>query len=73
MTEAEIKRYANEAVSDSGADFSVASIEYDGSEAWNISMHCPRCGDFTFTARQCGDSPISEQIQSNIQTHAVTH
>jgi hypothetical protein len=73
MTEAEIERYANEALTKSGADLSVSSIEDDGSEAWNVSMHCPRCGDFLFTVRQCGDTPISEQINSNIQTHAVTH
>ena len=73
MTEAEIEREANGALTESGAGLSLASIEYDGIEAWNISLHCPRCGDFHFTVRQCGDSPVSEQIKSNIQTHTVGH
>ena len=73
MTEAEIERYAEEELRALGADFSVASIEEAGDEAWDISMRCPRCGDFHFTVRECGDSPISEQIKSNLRTHTAAH
>lgn len=73
MTKAEIERYIEEALSALSTKLSVASIEYDGVEAWNISMKCPQCGDFSFSVRQCGDTSIQEQIKSNLQSHAAAH
>jgi hypothetical protein len=73
MTEAEIKRYLTADPSAHAANLSATSVEYDGVEAWNISMRCPRCGEFSFKVRECGDTSIQDQIKSQLRTHAAAH
>jgi hypothetical protein len=73
MTEAEIKQYIKEDLKSLDLNLSVKSIEDDGAGAWSISTKCPRCGNVDFTVREYGDSPIKEQIQAQLHTHAVTH
>jgi phage FluMu protein Com len=73
VTKAEIEQYIEEDLKSLDLNLSVKSIEHDGAGAWNISMKCPRCGNVDFTVRQYGDSPIKQQIQSHLKTHAVTH
>lgn len=70
MTEAEIKRATEEEIRASGANLSVASVKYDGAEAWNISIKSTRGRDFHFTVRRCGDTSIPDQIKSNLRNHA---
>jgi hypothetical protein len=73
MNKAEIEQYIAEDLKALDLDLSVKSIKDDGAGTWDISMKCPRCGNVDFTVRQYGDSPIKEQIETQLHTHAVTH